>query len=83
MLLVDAEPSRKERGHRGVRPRHPPGKAFGLDQNGFLKRRGTASFSFSAGYVGRRLRGCDQHRCQCAALSVGERADGLALGEGE
>jgi hypothetical protein len=23
ILLVDAEPSRKERGHRGVRPRHP------------------------------------------------------------
>jgi hypothetical protein len=22
MLLLDAEPSRKERGHRGVRPRH-------------------------------------------------------------
>jgi hypothetical protein len=22
-LLADAEPSRKERGHRGVRPRHP------------------------------------------------------------
>jgi len=23
MLLHDAEPSREERGHRGVRPRHP------------------------------------------------------------
>jgi hypothetical protein len=23
MLLLDAEPSREERGHRGVRPRHP------------------------------------------------------------
>jgi hypothetical protein len=31
MLLLDAEPSRKERGHRGVRPCHPNWKAFGLD----------------------------------------------------
>jgi hypothetical protein len=34
MLLLDAEPSRKERGHRGVRPRHPRWKAFGLDRAG-------------------------------------------------
>jgi hypothetical protein len=29
MLLLDAEPSRKERGHRGVRPRHPNRQTFG------------------------------------------------------
>jgi hypothetical protein len=54
MLLLDAEPSRKERGHRGVRPRHPPGtafgpnrgKTFGSDQNGFLKPPGTASLLY-------------------------------------
>jgi hypothetical protein len=27
-----------------VRPRHPPGTAFGPNQNGFLERLGTASF---------------------------------------
>ena len=45
MLLLDAEPSRKERGHRGVRPRHPNRRAFGSVGSGFLKRHGTASFS--------------------------------------
>jgi len=33
-LNPDAEPSRKERGHRGVRPRHPNRKASGLDGAG-------------------------------------------------
>ena len=31
-----------------MRPRHPNWKAFGPDRGGFLKRPGTASFSFSA-----------------------------------
>ncbi len=31
-LNLDAEPSRKERGHRGVRPRHPRGRAFGSNR---------------------------------------------------
>ena len=46
ILLLDAEPSRKERGRRGVRPRHPSRRAFGSVGSGFLKRRGTASFLF-------------------------------------
>jgi hypothetical protein len=38
MLLLDAELSRKERGHRGVRPRHPNRMAFESVGSGFLKR---------------------------------------------
>src|ERR1039458_6006094 len=34
IFMPDAEPSRKERGHRGVRPCHPSWKAFGLDGAG-------------------------------------------------
>ena len=52
MLLLDAEPSRKERGHRGVRPRHPNRRAFGSVGSGFLKRPGTASFSFTGAAAG-------------------------------
>jgi hypothetical protein len=46
MLLLDAELSRKERGHRGVRPCHPNRQTFGSVGSGFLKRPGAASFLF-------------------------------------
>jgi len=48
MLLADAEPSRKERGHRGVRPRHPAG-APKASRGRFLKWPGTASITFRLG----------------------------------
>jgi hypothetical protein len=46
MLLLDAEPSRKERGHRGVRPCHPNWKAFGLDGAGSSSGLGPRHFAF-------------------------------------
>jgi hypothetical protein len=46
MLLLDAEPSRKERGHRGVRPRHLSRRTLWVRRGRFLKRPGTASISF-------------------------------------
>jgi len=37
ILLPDAEPSRKERGHRGVRPRHLNRLGLRVRRGGFLK----------------------------------------------
>jgi hypothetical protein len=59
MLSLDAEPSRKERGHRGVRPRHPNWKAFGSAGAGSSSGPGPRRFSFVCKPEGTsRLRGC-------------------------
>ena len=42
MLLLDAEPSRKERGHRGVRPRHP-GRPIGPPRTRLGRQMGSSS----------------------------------------
>jgi hypothetical protein len=56
-LNPDAEPSRKERGHRGVRPRHPNRKALGPDGKGS-----------SSGPEPRRF--CSPSRCGVRSRSV-------------
>src|SRR4029077_5905778 len=47
-LNPDAEPSRKERGHRGVRPRHLNRRAFGSVGEGSSSGPGPRRFLFSA-----------------------------------
>jgi hypothetical protein len=42
-LITDADLSRKERGHRGVRPRHPETGGLRAAGGGFLKWLGSAS----------------------------------------
>ena len=73
-LHPDAEPSRKERGQRGVRPRHPPGegsrassgeKAFGLDPTGS-----------SSGLDPRRFRSCAARRRAAAHTGRAPTPDG-------
>jgi hypothetical protein len=49
MLLLDAEPSRKERGHRGVRPCHPSWSAARRTGAGSSSGPGPRRFAFLGG----------------------------------
>ena len=51
MLLLDAEPSRKERGHRGVRPRHPSRSAARRAVEGSSSGAGPRRFVLGAAVV--------------------------------
>jgi len=57
MFSPDAEPSRKERGHRGVRPCHPNWKAFGLDGAGSSSGPGPRRFRSRHDQVGSAFEG--------------------------